>query len=154
MKDEWKKLFWRKMLIFGIPGVCCLLMPIVFGSPIAIPLFIPAFAFLIAIPIAELLSHFFPDFFSSHQWRVRPKPTFSIVRTLKKQGQFEEAMKQLHAMAQTDPQETDIWLEMLETALIDLRNRELGEQVFREAFSALEAQDKRELVQRYFHNIT
>lgn len=154
MKDEWKRRFWRKMLFFGIPGFCFLLIPIIASSPMAFPLFIPSFAFLIAIPMAELFSHFFPDFFHSYRWRDRPKPTLSIVRSLKKQGHFEEAIDQLREMARTDPQEEDIWLEMLETAVIDLRDHELGSQIMKEAVSALESQEKRAMIQRYFRNVT
>lgn len=141
------------MLIFGVPGCIFLLIPIIWGSPVAFPLFIPAFAFLIAIPLAELGSHFFPDFFYAHHWRDRPKPTFSIIRGLKNQGQFKEALSQLTSMAATDSQEENIWLEMLEIALIDLRDKKLGEEIYQEAISALESQTKRDNVKRFFENI-
>ena len=153
MKDEWKRVFLRKMMFFGLPGIFMLLLPILFGTPILFPIFIPPFAILIGIPLVEIFSHYFPDLFSSHRWRDRPKPTFSIIRGLAKQGQFDEALNQLQAMSRTDPQEVEIWLEMLEIALIDLKNREMGDRFYREALSALETQKNRDLVQRFYTNI-
>ena len=141
------------MMFFGLPGICFLLFPILFGSKEFIPLFFLPFAILISIPMRDLFSHLFPNVFFAYRWRDRPKPTFSIVRGLKKEHRYTDALAELHRMAEEESQEVDIWLEMLEIALIDLRDTILGEKIFREGISILETQSSRDMIQRFYSNI-
>jgi len=154
MRDAWKERFVNKMLKYGIPGIVILLIPISLGMPQAVPLFIIAFAVLIAIPMSELFAHFFPDVFSARQWRSKPKPTFSIVRSLCRQEKYTEAIAELERMAAEDPQDLDIWLEMLEIAWMDLRDSDITESIYREALSVLETPASRNQIQNVYRNMT
>jgi hypothetical protein len=153
MKNEWVRVVIKKSVYFTLPAAVLLLIAVVLGAKLAIPLIIPLFAVCIAIPLVDIWSHFFPDFFHSPQWRTRPKPTFSMVRGMRKEQRFEAALEELRRMAGTDPQEVDIWIEMLEIALIDLHDKALGETVFRDAYSMLEKENDRLLIQRFYKNI-
>lgn len=153
MKNEWIRVVIKKSVCFTLPAAVLLFIAVALGATLAIPLIIPLFAVCIAIPLVEIWSHFFPDFFHSPQWRKQPKPTFSMVRSMRKEQRFEEALAELRRMTGTDPQEVDIWIEMLEIALIDRRDKALGETVYRDAYSMLEKEDDRQLVHRFYKNI-
>ncbi|MCD4654096.1 hypothetical protein K8T06_09180 [bacterium] len=153
MRDAWKERFFRKMLWFGLPGISLFMIPVLAGAIHMIPLFIPILAIGLAFPFVELFTHFFPDVFFPYRWRDKPQPTFSIVRGLKTQKKYEEAMQELNKMTEEDPQEVDIWLEMLEIALMDLRDKTIAGEVYRDALSVLENQKSRDIVKRFYKNI-
>ncbi|HPQ38775.1 MAG TPA: hypothetical protein PLV45_00250 [bacterium] len=139
--------------MYGLPGIFLIMIPISIGFYQILPLFIPMFAILITIPLVELITHFFPDIFGSNQWRSKPKPTFSIARGLKKQEKYIDALAELERMAREDPQEVDIWLEMLEIALMDLKDRNIADPLYRDALSVLESQQSRNAVTTFYENI-
>lgn len=154
MKDAWKDRFVTKFLRFGIAGIVLIMIPVATGATHVIPLFIVPAAILLTIPLLEVIEHLAPGIYGSNQWRSRPKPTFSIARGLKKQEKFGEALEVLERLAREEPQETDIWLEMLEIALMDIKDRDIAESIYRDALSVLENQDSRTLIARFYTNIT
>ncbi|MBN1296105.1 bacterial transcriptional activator domain-containing protein [bacterium] len=146
--------FIKKALLFGIPGCLILAVPITLNVPVAIPFFIPVFAILISIPLVELLTHLFPDFFMSSRWRSEPSPTFSLARALKMQHRYDEAIDELDRMIRMNPQDADGWLEKLELILIDMKDLARGESVYREALSVLDRPETRRLITVFYTNIT
>jgi len=154
MKDEWLIRFYKKLIWFGLPAVSLFIFLLASGAKLAIPLFAVFMGIGLAIPALELLVHFSPDFFYSRRWRNKPKPTFSIVRSLKVQREFMQALEELDRMTQKDPQDHDIWLEMLEISLLDMKDYENAKNIHREALTVLEKQKSRDLVDRFYKNIT
>ncbi len=153
MKNEWRYSLIRKLLFFTVPAVVLTILAIQLGLAFVL-LSIPVIALGIAMPLTEIFSHFCPNLFYPARWRKHPKPTLSIARSLKKAEKYDQALNELRRLTQTDSQEVDIWLEMIEIAMIDMKDKNLGEQVFREAYSILEKEDKRSVVKRFYSNIS
>lgn len=153
MRDEWKKEFIEKFLKLGLPSLCLFMIPVVSGVKIAIPFFIPIVAIGMTPCALVILVKLFPDVFFTRQWRYKAAPTFSIIRTLKTERKFDEALDELIKMTEVFPQELDVWFEALETALMDLKDKKRAESVYRDALSVLESCKKRDAIDRFYRNI-
>lgn len=153
MKNFWTQIVLKKIIIFTLPALALLMVTIYKRAYLMLPFILPIIVVCLALPLIDVMTHFFPDFYYPTSNRKKPKPTFSMVRSLKKAHKFDEALTELRRMADLNPQEVDIWLELLEIALIDLKDVKQGELLFREAHSILENESKRQLVQRFYENI-
>jgi hypothetical protein len=154
MKDGWRYTLFRKFMYFTVPALSLLIIAIVWGTDVLIPIVIPVIALGVAIPAVEIIAHFCPGIFYSAQWRKHPKPTLSIARSLKKERKYNQAVEELRRLAETNSQELDIWLELIETALIDMNDKKLGEDIFRDAYSIIEKEDKRMILKRFYSNVS
>ena len=153
MKNFWRDIILKKFVCFTLPASVWLFVAIYKRAYLAIPFILPLFVVCLSLPLVQIMTHFFPDLFYASRREKKPKPTFSMVRSLKKAQKYDEALKALRRLADLNPQEVDIWIELLETALIDLKDKVLGELLYREAYSILESDSKRQLVHRFYRNI-
>ena len=98
----------------------------------------PSIASLIAEPTGEL---YFPS-----ATRDRPPPMYSIGETKRKKGLHQEAFDYFACIAAEFPHELKPYVEMMDIAIVDMKNRALAEQAFLRGLASLvDEQDRRGL---------
>ncbi|MGB3975926.1 MAG: hypothetical protein WBM02_03010 [bacterium] len=153
MKNFWTGVVLKKIILFTLPVSIMLSVAVYKQAHLLFSFILPTFVVSLALPVFDILTYLFPDFFASLNSGKQTKPTFSMIRSMKKAQKYDEALKELHRLADLYPQEVDIWIELLETALIDLKDKKQGESLYREAYSVLEKESKRQQVHRFYKNI-
>lgn len=121
-----------------------------FGAGLlAITCFLTA-AISIAPPVAQLIGEQAGKLFYSGEQFDRPQPMFSIPEGKRKSGYYQEAFDGFQKIADEYPQELKAYIEMIDIAIVDMKNKKLANSVFHQGIATLvEKQDRDSLAGMY-----
>lgn len=93
------------------------------------------FAGLLAEPIGGLV------YFQGRQ-SDKPAPIYSMAQALRSAGRYQEALEEYERMTREFPGEVRPYVEMLEIAVVNLKDGTLAESIFQKGMSALEKREE------------
>lgn len=102
-------------------------------------------ALKLAKPMVEL---FYPD-----EKFERPLPRYGPAQALRKQRRFKEAMDAYREIADEYPDELRVYLEMMEIAMIELKDRSRARLIHQEGMEKLTEEKDREQLTRYLSRL-
>ena len=88
--------------------------------------------------IAQLVGQQAGKLFYSGEEFNRPQPMFSVPEGKRKSGHYQEAFDGFQKIAEEYPQELKPYLEMMEIAIVDMKDKKKGDLVFHQAIAALD----------------
>ena len=127
MNAEWKaivfSLLWRLLVasVLLLLGTVILLQAGPAGALMGFGFFLAA-SIVLAIPFANLLSTAFDHFLWSKSFANRPEPIYGIAQSRRAKGLPEEALAEYEKILAQFPEEIRPHLDMIEIALLDLRD--------------------------------
>lgn len=110
-------------------------------------------AIILARPVSRLIAEPTGGLFYPTAQYDRPQPMYSIPETLRKQGNFEEAMAKLEEIADQYPDEVKPYVEMLNIAVLNLKDMRRAERIYLRGITSLEDKEKREMLAHVFRII-
>ena len=110
--------------------------------------------FLLAIPLASLLSEVAGSIFLPEERFRRPPPMYGIPESKVQAGAFEEAMSGFEAIAEKYPKELKPWLEMIDIAAVHLKDLSRTQQIYGRAMVAMPKEEDREVLARCYRAAT
>lgn len=112
-------------------------------------------AVILGWPIARLLAESWGSIYYSSGRFDRPQPIYSIPAANAKKGLFEEAIAGYERIAEEYPSEVKPYIEMIEIAVVHLRNADRATRIYRTGLATLtEAKDRNVLSEMYAGIIT
>jgi len=115
-RGDWTAIF------LGLCGIGCIL--------ISACIMAPQIARLLAEPAGKL-------FYSGEEFS-RPQPMFSIPEGKRKSGHYQEAFDGFQKIAEEYPQELKSYIEMINIAIVDMKNKKLADSVFHQGITTLD----------------
>lgn len=94
-------------------------------------------AIIVAFPLARLVAEPSGSLFYPSGKFDRPQPLYSVGDAKRMKGLYQEAFDHFAGISAEFPQELKPYVEMMGIAIVDLKNVELAEQVFRKGLSGL-----------------
>lgn len=91
--------------------------------------FIISGALILAWPLACLVAEPSGNIFFPECYYDRPQPNYSICQAKRKQGKPHEALAAFEALVEEYPQEVHAYSEMIDIAVVDLRDAEMAESI-------------------------
>jgi len=110
-------------------------------------------AIILAPGLARLVAEPSGSLFYPGKRLGRPAPMYSIPQSKRKKGLCDEAMAGYEKIAAEYPGETKPYVEMIDIAIVDLRNPELAETIFRRGVSAAEKEEDRAALSKMYEAI-
>jgi len=95
-------------------------------------------AIIIAFPIARWASWPVGKFFYDGEEFDRPQPMFSVPEGKRKNGHYQEAFDGFQKIAGEYPQELKSYVEMIDIAIVDMKNKKLADSVFHQGIATLD----------------
>ena len=133
------------LLVRAILGVVAMMLVLrwlgwlsIFGFFMILPI-----AFLVARPIAQLISLPAGSLFFPNQHFDKPQPVYGIPQSRRKEGRYEEALEGFRKIVDEHPEESSAWVQMVEVALIDLKDKARAEQLYAEGMTRLQKEENR-----------
>lgn len=109
------------------------------------PFLILAGAVLLGIPAAGFLSDAFCSMMESRgHFEEKPQPMYSIPQSRKASGLYEEAMRGFEEIAAQYPAERQPYVEMIDIAIVHLRDPERARALFERGMAALQTDADRQ----------
>jgi len=109
---------------------------------------------IIAFPVAGILAAPFGTFFLPGDRYSRPLPMYSIPESLRKQDRIPEAMAKYREITEKYPKEVKPWVQMVRLAHLELKDRNLADELLEEGLKALKKEASREELTRMHQAIT
>ena len=100
-------------------------------------------AIIIAPPIARILAEPAGNLFYPSRRFDRPQPVYSTGEAKRKNGLYQEAFDHFAGIAAEFPNELKPYVEMMDIAIVDMKNRALADKVFQQGMAALTNEDNR-----------
>ncbi|MCX7590940.1 MAG: hypothetical protein N2255_04860, partial [Kiritimatiellae bacterium] len=95
----------------------------------------------VSLGLVLLLGRLFTEGFAGllhpRHYRERPQPIYSIPEARRKEGRYDEAWREYEKILTDHPCELRAYVEMLELAIRDMRNKSLAEAILRRALYRL-----------------
>jgi len=107
-------------------------------------------AILIGSPIARLIAEPAGRLYYSERYARKTQPLYSIPKSKRAKGLYEEAISGLESIAKDYPEEVIPYIDMIEIAALDLKDMERADRIYQKSLSSLENEEAREiLTQKY-----
>ena len=110
-------------------------------------------ATLIARPIARLIAEPAGSLFFPSDRFTRPQPMYGIPESKRKKGLFEEAMADFEKIANDYPHELKPYIDMMDIAIVDLKDAERANAIYQRGISALKTTEDKETLARMYRAI-
>jgi tetratricopeptide (TPR) repeat protein len=107
-------------------------------------------ALLIAHPLSQLFSIPFQRLFFPEQRYRRPLPMYSRAESLTKKERYEEAIDFYEEIERDYPEETRVYVSMIEVYIMHLGDRENAKQVYKRGLSAIPDEAERDVLQEMY----
>ena len=109
--------------------------------------------FSIGKPLAGLFAEPSGSLFNPDDPTGSTLPMYSVPKAKFKKGQYEEAFLEYQKIAEEFPDEVKPYLEMMNIAGYNFKNREQVEEIYRVALVTIKDDKKREMIERTYHEI-
>jgi hypothetical protein len=110
-------------------------------------------AIIIARPIARLIAEPAGNLFYPEDHFDRPQPMYGIPESKRKKGLYEEAMAGFEKIANEFPNEIKPYVEMIDIAIVDLKDAERAHAIYRRGISVLKNAEAKEILARMYNAI-
>ena len=110
-------------------------------------------AFLVARPIAKLISLPTGSLFFPNQHFDKPQPVYGIPESRRREGRYEEAMLGFRKIVNEHSGESRAWIQMIDIAITDLHDRERALQLYNEGMNRLQKEEDRNYLRRIYEAI-
>lgn len=104
----------------------------------------------IAGPISQRLASPAGSLFWPRRYYDKPQPIYGIPQTLRKKGHIEEAIAEYERLAAAYPDETTPWLEMMDIALMDLRDPDRANAIYQAGIAKLRHPDDKDILAKFY----
>lgn len=142
-------LFWGGWRLIPKEGSWDAVVPVL----MALGLFL-AGACILALPLAEWSAGPWGSLYFPNE-RPRDKaPMYGIPQARRKKGQYEEAMEAYEALTREHPGQLRAWVEMMDMAVVDLRDLRRAETIYERALQNLQNEDDRRALSAMYRAIT
>jgi hypothetical protein len=111
-------------------------------------------AVIIAFPISRWLSRPAGKLFYAGDEFSHPQPMYSVCEGKRKNGHYQEAFDGLQKIAGEYPQEIKAYIEMIEIAIVDMKNIKLAHSVFHRGIAILQEKEDRDSLARMYKAIS
>ncbi len=119
----------------------------------ASPFLVLAGGIILARPFASLLAEPFGKLFWSGERFDRPQPMYGIPQSKRAKGLYEESMAGFAKIAKDYPNEVQPYIEMIDIAIINLKNPERANRIFQDGISALSKDEDKEALAKVYSAI-
>ena len=100
--------------------------------------------------IAQLIGNRAGKLFYSGEEFDRPQPMFSIPEGKRKNGYYKEAFDGFQKIAEEYPQELNAYIEMINIAIVDMKNKKLADSVFYHGIATLDNKAARDTLSKMY----
>ncbi len=111
-------------------------------------------AIILAFPLARLVAEPGGNLYWPGKELDRPQPMYSIPQAKRARGLFDEAMAGFQRIASEYPEEVKPYVEMIDIAVVDLRDKDMAAAIYRRGISVLKNDDDREALKRMYLGIS
>ena len=138
-------LAWRAILAAPFLYVC-----ITGCASVLSPFFGVAGAVIIAGPIASLIAEPSGNLFWPGRHFDRPQPVYGIPQSKRAKGLYEDAMAGFEKIAAEYPGEVKPYIEMIDIAIVNLKDPERASRIFERGVSVLKKNEDKEVLARMY----
>jgi len=111
-------------------------------------------AVIMAPQIARLLAEPAGKIFYSGERFAHPQPMYGIPESKRKSGHYQEAFDGFQKIAGEYPQEVKPYLEMINIAIVDMKNKKLADSVFHQGIATLDEKEARDTLAQMYKAIS
>lgn len=160
-RNFFDNLGWRVVmasLVLGF-GVYVISKGLAFPGWIGAPYFIFGMAaFIVAsiimgLPLAGVVAEFLGNLVYTSEHYRKPQPVYGIPEAKRVKGLFQEAFEDFQKLSQEHPQELRAYIEMIDIALVEMKNPDLASSVYQCGMEVLEKQEAREVLTRKYEEL-
>jgi tetratricopeptide (TPR) repeat protein len=101
---------------------------------------------ILAPPLARLISEPAGSFFYSEKPYVQPQTLYDLPESLREKGRYAEAISEYQKIAGKYHEDTKPYIEMMDIAMVDLKDRELAAAIFNRGLSSLQNKDDQDVL--------
>ena len=136
-----KALAWRALIalpffVMGITG----------GLGLFSPFLIVIGGIIIGAPLARLIAEPSGSLFYPGTRTGKVEPVYSVPESLRKKGDYEEAMAGFEAITISHPDEVKPYIEMIDIAVMDLRDANRADDIYRRGMATLGKEEDRKVL--------
>lgn len=127
-----------------------------FGSFLAAPFLLfgmamfVVVAILMGMPLARLVAEFIGNIFYWSEHYDKPQPVYGIPEAKRLKGLFQEAFDCLQELLQEHPQEIKAYVEMIDIAIVDMKNPDLASKIYHRGMDVLKKESARNTLAKYY----
>jgi hypothetical protein len=111
-------------------------------------------AIVVAPPIARLISEPMGSIYYSEKRYIQPPPMYGAPESLREKGRYEEAMSEYEKIAVQYPEEIKPYIEMMDIAIVDLKDRVRAKAIFKRGLSSLQDDSVRDILKIAYATVT
>jgi hypothetical protein len=110
-------------------------------------------AIIMGMPLAAIVGEFVTNiFYPSHHYKG-PQPVYGIPEANRKKGRIQDSFDGFQKIAEQHPQELRAYIEMIDIAIMDLKNPDLASSVHQSGLENLQEEDARETLSNRYKEI-
>ena len=143
--DILKSLAWR--ILLASP---CFAIGVTGALSVLSPFFTVAGAIIVAMPLARLIAEPAGGLFLPTRRLSRKLPMYSIPQSRRAKGLYEEAMAGFEKIAQDYPGELEPYIEMIDIAILDLKDPDRASRIYQQGVSRLKKDGDKEALERMY----
>lgn len=121
----------------------------IFGFLMILPI-----AFLVARPLAQLISLSSGSLFFPNQHFDKPQPVYGIPQSRRKEGRYEEALEGFRKIVDEHEEESAAWIQMIDIAITDLHDAGRAKQLYDEGMVRLRKEGNRNHLKTMYEAIS
>ena len=106
---------------------------------------------IIALPFARLIAGPAAHFLFPGMRFSRPQPMYSVPKSMRARGMYEDAMMALGEIAQEYPGEPQTYMEMIDIAIVELGDAERAAAIYEQGMSTVKKEQDREVLTGKYH---
>ncbi len=161
-RDIFIKLGWRLALALMVIGVGSLVISkgLAAGGGagsmgyfiLGMSIFVVA-AMIMGKPLAGVVAEFLGNLIYTSEHYSKPQPVYGIPEAKRLKGLFQEAFEGFQKLSQEHPQELRAYIEMIDIALVEMKNQDLASSVYHCGMEVLGKQEAREALTRKYEEL-
>lgn len=102
------------------------------------------------MPMARVVAEFLGNLVYTSEHYSKPQPVYGIPEAKRLKGLFQESFEGYQKLSQEHPQELRAYIEMIDIALVEMKNPDLASSVYHCGMEVLEGQEAKEVLTRKY----
>jgi len=111
-------------------------------------------AIIMGTPLARLVAEFMGNIIYPSDHYNGPQPVYGIPEAKRMKGRYQEAFDSLQKLSQEFPQELKAYIEMIDIAIMDMKNPELASSVYHRGMETLKEEKAKDNLSRMYMEIS
>jgi hypothetical protein len=161
-RDLFKNLGWRAViagLVLGF-GVYVISKALAAGGGlgsagyllVGMAVFVVA-GIIMGMPLARLVAEFLGNLVYTSEHYGKPQPVYGIPEANRLKGLYQEAYDGFQKLSEEHPQELKAYIEMIDIAIVDLKNPDLASSAYDRGMESLKKEEAKELLSKRYRAI-